>query len=68
MTFDDYWKALEGRVVGGKIDKAVHMTPEQFRRMQKQAYEIGYKAGLNESPRAAEDATVNRLRNMFGMS
>lgn len=66
MTFDEIWVAMEQRK-GGPIDRDVKLTPANFKKALKQAYEIGYKAGLNESPRRHEDDPVNRFLNMFGM-
>lgn len=65
MTFPNYWATLESRVKGGKIDRDVRLTPEQFRRMQKQAYSVGYQQAVEDLRR--NDETLNRVRNMFGM-
>lgn len=43
MTFDEYWAALESKN-GQPITGSVKLTAEGFRKMQKQAYEMGKKS------------------------
>jgi len=51
MVFDDYWNRLNDKK---KIDGDVKLSPEQFRKMLKQAYDIGYSEGVDRVKKAKE--------------
>lgn len=50
MTFEEYWAGLEKKK-GGPISGKITVTAEQFKKMQKQAFDLGGKhaAGLKDS-------------------
>jgi hypothetical protein len=58
MTFEEYWAGLEKKK-GGKITGTLTLTAEQFKKMQKQSFDIGGKhaSGLKD----AADSLYDRV-------
>jgi hypothetical protein len=46
MIFEQYWQKLNDKK---KIDGDVKLSPVQFEKMLKQAYDIGYSAGVERT-------------------
>jgi len=48
MRFEDAWRVLQSQKPKLKTDKAFEITPENFRKALKWAYDRGHEEGVSE--------------------
>jgi 3-mercaptopyruvate sulfurtransferase SseA len=53
MTFDEYWRKLNSKKT---IDGDVKLSPQQFEKMLRQAYDIGHSEGADQVRKARKMA------------
>jgi hypothetical protein len=51
MEFEEYWNALNAKK---EITGDIRMTPEQFKKIQRQAFDLGRKSGKEEERKTQE--------------
>jgi len=63
MTYEEYWNKLNSKK---KVDGPVRLSPDQFKKMLKQAYDIGYSQGA-ESTRKIHDMMNSYSKSKSGI-